>query len=191
MYLSVCMYMMHAYVYTQAYIYLIMYVIESRECHAYERVMSRTDIAEPAFMLDRVESASRVYARDSTASTPIRNTTPNKIGMQGLSHPRTPTTHSNAPSRSIVCVMCAYVRASASDAVRVLCDCVSRCQSLCVCVNHVCDMAHSHTWHDAFMFVPWLSDVSVMCVTCLIQACVMTHSYEIHVRILSTQGQPI
>lgn len=168
------------------HMYVIMYVIESRECHAYERVMSRTDIAEPAFILDRVESASRVYERDSTASTPIRNTTLNKIGMQGLSHPRTPTTHSNAPSRSTVCVMCAYVRASASDAVRVLCQDVNHCVFVSImCVTwlvHIRDMMHACSCHDFLMFQ--------LCESCLIHACVMTHSYGIHVRIL-TQCQLI
>jgi len=33
---------------------------------------------------------------------------------------------------------------------------------------------HSHVWHDAFKYVPWIS------VTCRIQFCAMTHSYESH-----------
>jgi len=67
---------------------------------------------------------------------------------------------------------------------------VNECAAL-LCVtwlNHVCDMTHSHLWHDSFRCGIWLRDMtlymnelchpceSFRCVTWFIQMCDMTHS---------------
>jgi len=64
-------------------------------------------------------------------------------------------------------------------------DSCGTCHTRCL----VCDMTHSHVWHDSFMCVTWLIHMCDMthlhdtftCVTWLIHVCDMTHSHVWHV----------